>query len=538
MNALGNDLATGAMLKWSWQEALEHWNRLEHDNGLAAVADFHAYARCCEVLGDWSLHERVIASGLLRYPEDFALQVRRRYRIAVELFQLRQWRAAYEKFELLDRENPKSWPFSTRYYRWQALYRARVEAGEMSLEELTGALYFKSANIVSRQFAGFDCYIEAADWTPQVKSDFMRIHDALVDIFKHYDWALFDLRGHTAGCVMHLAAFLRENPQLSRDIPDAYLYFFARLLLQHGHAHLYQICRAQFADRIAQRRRLCPVGLPEQLFHITHTNEHNDAIPDTVDVVMSGSEQAVLGRVRALSELYRPAREARAYYCLTEDGLNGAFSAMVKERSVAIVGMADVGLKHGREIDQFDLVIRFNWHPEVFLEAERFGRRSDVSYYGSSNLGAYRAYIESACDLRCVVLEEFDTKRFGWLNGLDVPVRESIRGWSYDSPFMFGAAAAVQRVLMDVLRFRPSRVKIFNTNLYLDIAYPPEYNTSDINMFPAFSVHDPLSNFIFTQKCVTGWGVEVDEVLGQVLSLGADNYLRQLWKGKKGIVDG
>jgi len=526
------------MLKRSWWEAMAHWDRLERDGALVDIDDFHAYARCCEVLGDWMRHERVVTAGLLGHPGNAGLQARRRYREAVESFQKRQWHSAHRQFEALLGEKPGSWPFSLSYYRWQSLYRSRLETGDMSLSELTAAVYFKNARILARQLAGLDCLIEALDWSPEIRSAFLSIHWALVDVFKHHDHALSDLRdAHTAACVNDLAAFLKAHRHLSADIPSAYLYFIARLLLQHGHAELYQACRAEFVERLAGSRERAPAGLVEHLFQLTHANESGDAMTlAQVRPEATGFDKLVLERVLTLSELYRPESQADAYYRMLDDSMGGAFAAMVQGRSVAIVGMADVGLDHGPEIDSFDVIIRFNWHPEVHLGAERFGCRCDISYYGSSNLNAYRAYLESAFDLRCAVLEEFDTERFAWLRNLSIPAREQPRGWSYDSPFLFGAPTAVQRVLMDVLRFRPSRVKIFNTNLYLDIVYPPEYNTSNVNMFPAFSVHDPLSNFIFTRQCVKGWGVEIDEVLERILDLSADDYLKRLWQGNRSFV--
>lgn len=525
-----------------WREAFTYWQILYRSGAVLQSAQLNAFAKCCEMLDEWELHEAVIEEGLRRYAENADLQARNRYRHALKLYQAERWASAYEHLEQLRSCNPAEWPFALSYYRWQALLMMQVSAlpsEQLQRCAIAEASLFKNACIFSRQLAGFEWVIRLSGWDASIKCDFLLVHQQLVEVFKNHDRQLAALLTEpVAAAVGKLAVFLRAHPLLTDEIPAGYLYFYSRLLLMHGFTDLYGYYRQAFITRMAAVADARAPSVVELLFRIACDNERDATqaevfVRDLLEQVDTSADGA-LGKALAVSELYRQPTTDSAYLRLSE---NHAFASLIAGKSVAIVGPADVGLDNGQDIDSFDLVIRFNHRTELQLNPVQFGSRTDISYYGSTTLNLHQRYLESDNGLQCMVVEEFDLARFEWLRNVRLPIREHLRAWSFDSPFLFGAPSAIQRTLMDILRFQPRQVKVFNMNFYLNIGYAGGYGRQDFNIFPALSIHDPLSNFVFVQKCAAAWGVDTDAVLSEILQLTPAQYLTRLWASHSRFVN-
>ena len=531
------DQAERLMHEQCWPEALACWQTLHEHDRFGSPEQFHAYAKCCEMLDRWELHQGVLIEALQRYPLDAGLRARDNYRQALVSWHACSWAEALQQLENLRNCNPTCWPFALSYYRWHALLMGQLAGLDDALERkalLAEASLFKNACVFSRQLAAFEWVIELASWNGDLKKEYLRLHRQLVHVFKNHDRQLAVLRTEPViAAVGELAVFLRTHPAIYEDIPTGYLHFYARLLLMHGYTDLYLTYRNAFAARIAMGGE-GSTGLVESLFRISCDNERALEQAPVFDQLHVGQLDAaacsVLGKALAVSELYQPAQVQGRYSLLHE---NSAFSELLADKSVAIVGPADVGLDSGQEIDSFDLVIRFNHRSGLQLDPRRFGNRTDISYYGSSSLSLHQSYLLSENHLQYLVVEELDLQRFSWLSQVRVPLREHLRAWSFDCPFLFGAPSAIQRTLMDILRFGPSRVKVFNMNFYLDIGYSGGYGSQSFNIFPALSIHDPLSNLIFAQKCMAAWGVESDAVLMDILCMPPEQYLERLWQSHR-----
>jgi len=98
---------------------------------------------------------------------------------------------------------------------------------------------------------------------------------------------------------------------------------------------------------------------------------------------------------------------------------------------------------------------------------------------------------------------------------------------------LMGFASAVPRALLDILRFSPDQVKVFSTNLYTNINYCEGYFIKPYvdgvpNLLPGFSLHDPVSNFIFIQRLARTGRIDVDDVLKEVTAMDVETYVERL----------
>ena len=60
------------------------------------------------------------------------------------------------------------------------------------------------------------------------------------------------------------------------------------------------------------------------------------------------------------------------------------FSDLINGKRVAIVGPAQNDLNNGKEIDSFDIIVRFNYKGEN-IDAKNYGSRTDISYFNGAN---------------------------------------------------------------------------------------------------------------------------------------------------------
>ena len=64
-----------------WPEAFASWQALQRSGVQLDALQLNAWAKCCEMLGEWALHESLVTKGLLGYPDDIDLVARNRYRV-------------------------------------------------------------------------------------------------------------------------------------------------------------------------------------------------------------------------------------------------------------------------------------------------------------------------------------------------------------------------------------------------------------------------------------------------------------------------
>jgi hypothetical protein len=116
-------------------------------------------------------------------------------------------------------------------------------------------------------------------------------------------------------------------------------------------------------------------------------------------------------------------------------------------------------------------------------------------------------------------------------SGVKRPLRQRFyAGHPHINPFFKGTPSGIQRAIMDLLRFDIGKLKVFNTNLFLENNYAKAYKShgkSGIDYFN-FIRHDPLSNFIFLKRLKEFEILETDSVLNRVLEMREKEYIEAL----------
>ena len=195
-----------------------------------------------------------------------------------------------------------------------------------------------------------------------------------------------------------------------------------------------------------------------------------------------------------------------------------SFGRLVAGKSVAVVAPGETGLNQGEEIDSFDLVVRTNFRDRDVLaaNARRIGRRIDICYFNGNFEPQHRdRIIETLAQnpIEFVVLR-FDDGSQSAYNSI-VPVRIS----HLLNVFYRMNSYAVPKIVFDLLRFRPARIKIFNADFFLGRKHHYDgYLDYDIDLTSSLLGHDVIRNIRLMREWLRLGLVEGDSVFLEVLS--------------------
>lgn len=199
----------------------------------------------------------------------------------------------------------------------------------------------------------------------------------------------------------------------------------------------------------------------------------------------------------------------------------------LRDKRIAIVGPAKTGLRHGDEIEDFDVVVRFNHFDSAEYTSKEFGARTDISYYTDP---AFKKVVLSTQSklrgLKFACIQQLSSFTNQQISSTECLVRGQYR--RSNSVFFKSHANALQRMLFDLLRFDVKQVKAFNMDMWVtahDSSYKARRPTMDPHMFIH---HDLAANLLFTKRLVAGGALLVDDVLGRVLLLKPKDYMLRL----------
>lgn len=222
------------------------------------------------------------------------------------------------------------------------------------------------------------------------------------------------------------------------------------------------------------------------------------------------------------------------------DGVNlreaeAAFHTLVSNKTTAIVGPTDNGLQNGEEIDSYDVVVRTNFLP-VALTAERAaatGTRTDISYFNGVASKMLTCEIHQAVErrsLKLVVLRPFN---YSIDRQLIVKPGDLRYNPAESNALLRARSFGVQRVLHDVLKYRPSRVKLFNIDFFVSSenykkGCKARELLADVDPFFLGFGHDYRGDFVFTKNLWNRSLISGDGVVEKLIQLSADTYLATL----------
>lgn len=207
-----------------------------------------------------------------------------------------------------------------------------------------------------------------------------------------------------------------------------------------------------------------------------------------------------------------------------------AFGGFIRGQRIALVGPVPNEKAQGAEIDDHDVVVKFGYRGgEKGRNPDTQGARIDVSYYNNTQAqqlakADYGAVLSS---LRWAVFH--NRKGHSQLPRECSSTRKlvSFMWLLADTHFNAGPNA-----IIDMLRFRPSGVRIFNTDLMLSsgrfAGYTPA-GAPPVDYIRSFiKTHDPVLQYAITRRLWTLGYVSGDERFSDVMDMGLRRYLDEL----------
>ena len=529
--------AIAAMADGRWHDAARGWEAL-YAQGSLTLEQCHACARVYERLQWWERHEALLNAATERFPLEASLRLRQTYRRAALCVESGAFEKAQPLFEEVHAGSFEHWPPALNFLRWELKIGLALMPMQTAAERrawLETGLLFKAGEVYPQRIAGFRAVVAEMSWDDVARLGFLSCVGSLAKVIMAYDQPVRFIKDEELlPAVRAVAEFWASHDQALIGLPCAYLEFFTRLFISFGYLSLYEAARAQWVERLPLQ-----LGALREPLHfayaISWANEQQmpERYGEVVRALAHASCQLYLEPCVSLSAFYH-AVEAPAF---RRSAMDGDFEAYVRGRSVAIVGPVDVGLRSGPEIDDFDVVIRFNHHVGVKYDPDVFGSKTQVSYYQRTLFEKYsqQALSDAFSQLEFAVVDAYSWARYPWLRTAGCRVRERLNVWFYqENPMLLGNPYAIPRVIFDVLRFRPRRMKVFGANLYTSMSYLPGYcergsmSERGFDIFKTWSVHDPLSNFLMMKHFFMHGHVECDDVLVRLLSLKPGEYVDRL----------
>lgn len=208
---------------------------------------------------------------------------------------------------------------------------------------------------------------------------------------------------------------------------------------------------------------------------------------------------------------------------------------LVKDQRVAIVGPAATNDQLGEIIDEYDVVVRPNFNPEfIAAHPESMGSKTDIAYYSGQDMTKLMGDVENlvqAAGVHVVTARSFSYhahqhRELPWL-------RFSRHDWSLS---FHGSPLGIQRMIYDLLQFRPAEIGIFNSDFYTGSGEFAEGYRSKRSFGPGsfmndlVVVHDLLMDFKFTQAMLRTGRVTAHGRAADVLNMTPDEYIKAVEK--------
>jgi hypothetical protein len=208
------------------------------------------------------------------------------------------------------------------------------------------------------------------------------------------------------------------------------------------------------------------------------------------------------------------------------------FGTLVHGQRIALVGPAPSKVSQGAEIDEHDVIVKFGYRGgDKGRDPDIQGARLDVSYYNNSQakLLAESNYHEVLSSIRWAVFNNRKGRSHFPEDYPGIRLVASLQWLLPDTHLNAGPNA-----LLDLLRFGPSGIKVFNTDMMLSsgrfAGYVPD-GAGAIDHTRAFiKTHDPILQYQLMRRLWVCGHIAGDVRFEEVMEMGLDGYLKELQK--------
>lgn len=391
------------------------------------------------------------------------------------------------------------------------------------------------ARAMDRDAAGArDAWLEASRTDEALASWVDRFGDLLQqDVNRTAAMALWQLIDDTPALEQEAAALaLIQSAHTPEILPESWWFVAYVNLYRKGWPRSAYAAKA-LASTVARRSSPTPSAISNALRCDAATAfADTDDLPTARSYLIENSTDEARELAIGLAQL---ASDAGAVAALGSnarcDENDERFRQLVAGRSLAIVAPGNTGISHGSEIDGFDLVVRTNFRAHETIAAHAFliGKRTDITYFNGNFEPENREEILANLRERPLsfAVMRFDDPDALALYRAILPVRVG----TIFNPYYRMNAYAVPKIVHDLSRFGPARIKIFNADFFLgDAPHYSGYLNYDIKLIQSFLGHDVLRNFRLVQSWFRARIVEADEVLTAILNLSEDEVIDRVAK--------
>ena len=215
---------------------------------------------------------------------------------------------------------------------------------------------------------------------------------------------------------------------------------------------------------------------------------------------------------------------------LDDTTVDAEFREELRGKTLALVGPVATKAMNGSEIDANDLVIKFGYRGgDTGRDPATQGERVDISYYNNKQAQqlSQMSYTGVLATLRWAVFNNHKGRSFFPKELNSVRELASLQWLMPDTHLNAGPNA-----VLDLLRFEPGSLKVFNTDMMLSSGRFAGYKAPDekpIDYTRSFiKTHDPVVQFLILNRLWTVGHISGDERFEAVMAMGLEKYLLQL----------
>ena len=203
-----------------------------------------------------------------------------------------------------------------------------------------------------------------------------------------------------------------------------------------------------------------------------------------------------------------------------------SYQKLIQGKRIAVVAPGNTGVENGEEIDGFDLVVRTNFrsHQTIRSQHKLLGSRTDICYFNGNFEPANRDEIVATLKqepIRYAVLRFHDQQALEIYQQI-LPTRVS----HIFNAFYKMNTYAIPKIIVDLTRYAPAEIKIFNADFYLrNNKHYEGYYSYDIDLVLSFLGHDVLRNFKLVRDLHRAGVTQADQVLTEVLQMSEEQVI-------------